>query len=232
MAKGVKKLLKEILKAENKMLKMLELGYIARDIPLKERHGIAYVDGSYNEQRKVGGYGVVMIFKDCRRTYNGVPDFLPADSISSIACELASVYVAVKAAQKEHLKKIIIKYDCAAIVDALERPKNNPSELVLWYRQAIKKAKKKIKVKFKKVKAHSGNTNNNQADTLARQVLKAELAKMEQLARAAKRRAAKKRQKQKAAARKKWKESFLLSLPLSLPCKALVVRKDTLPMIS
>ena len=28
MAKGVKKLLKEILKAENKMLKMLELGYM------------------------------------------------------------------------------------------------------------------------------------------------------------------------------------------------------------
>ena len=40
MGKGIKKLLKEILKAENKMLKMFELGYIARDISLKERHGI------------------------------------------------------------------------------------------------------------------------------------------------------------------------------------------------
>lgn len=227
MGKAIKKLLKKLLKTELKMMKMLEFGYIAQDIPLKERHGIAYVDGSYNEQRKVGGYGVVMIFKDCRRTYNGIPDFLPVDSMSSIACELAAVYVAIKAAQKEHLKKIIIKYDCVAIVDALKWPKKNSSELYLWYRNAIKKEKKKIKIKFKKVKAHSGNTNNNQADALARQVLKAELARLEQLSKAAKRRAAKKRQKQKAAARKKWKESFLLALP----CKSIVLRQNTLPML-
>lgn len=227
MGKGMKKLLKKILKVEKKMLKRLEFDYVARDMPLKASWGIAYVDGSFNEQHKIGGYGVVLICKGIKRQYNGVPDFLPEGSISSIACELAAVYVAINAACRAKLKKVIVKYDCVAIVDALNCSDKHRSELFIWYRKAIKRAKKKIKIKFSKVKAHSGNENNNKADALARQVLKAELAKAEQAARLERRRAAKKRKKQKVAAIKKWKQSFLLALP----CKALVVRKDTLPMV-
>lgn len=228
MGKKHKKLLKQILKTEKMMLKILKALCLKKDITTEKHKAIAYVDGSYNDTYCIATYGVVFMCGNKKKNYSGIPTFLPAGaSSSSTASEMAAVYVAARTAMEQRIKKLVINYDCEAVVDALTKPEKNPSKLVLWYRKMLKKASKHVKIKFRKVRAHSGIENNNLADSLARQLLRSEVAKTEKLAKMAKKRAARQRYKRNAALRAKLKNQFLPALP----CKAIVIRKNTLPIL-
>lgn len=179
MSKGIKKLLKKILKCQKKLLKIKEYEMLFyKDATAKTSNAIAYVDGSFNNNRNVGAYGIVFITKDSVKQYSGVPSFLPNEKVSSTYTELAAALQAIHIARSSKIKKLVIKYDCEIIHQWSKSKVDINDKTGQWYQKKVLSARKNLKIKFKKVKAHSKNRYNDLADSLAKAAVQKELSQL------------------------------------------------------
>lgn len=167
-----KELLKKILKTNKKILKMLQKNALLLDKPTDKNKAVVYVDGSYNDSVGIGAYGIVFLSESGKKTYSGNPNFPFSEGMSSTICECCAVITAIGIAMSLKFKKIVLKYDCSAVVDILEIPEHNRKPEQKWYCDCIVKAKRKIKIKFVKVPAHADNLYNKEADALAKAALR------------------------------------------------------------
>lgn len=127
-----------------------------------------YTDGAASGNPGPGGYGVVMLYKGHRKEISGGFKLTTNNRM-----ELLGVIVAL-----EHLKKaqshVLVHSDSKYVVDAFEK-----KWLEGWIKKDFKKVKnvdlwkrlllltKKHHVKFKWVKGHADNVENNRCDELA-----------------------------------------------------------------
>jgi ribonuclease HI len=127
-----------------------------------------YTDGAASGNPGPGGYGAVMIYKDKRKELSGGFKYTTNNRM-----ELLAVIVAL-----EHLKHqgshVIVYSDSKYVVDAIEK-----KWLQGWIRKNFKDVKnvdlwqrfltlsKKHNVKFKWVKGHADNVENNRCDVMA-----------------------------------------------------------------
>ena len=132
-----------------------------------------YTDGAASGNPGPGGYGVVMLYKDKRKEISE-----GFKHTTNNRMELLAVIVAL-----EHLKNlgsnVIVFSDSKYVVDAIEKKwldgwikKNfkNVKNVDLWLRFLA--LYKKHHVKFKWVKGHADNVENNRCDVLAVQAYK------------------------------------------------------------
>lgn len=131
---------------------------------------IAYTDGSFNQTKKKAGYGIVLFHHGKTFKESGKIPVLPSEKISSQSGETYAVIKAIDNAIKLQSKTIIIYYDCTNITEWLENI-NSTNIRATWYYKHLTKRKEKIEIIFKKVKAHSGNLCNNEADQLAKKAI-------------------------------------------------------------
>ncbi len=132
---------------------------------------VAYVDGSYNIETEDFGYGVVFFTKDGKESFNGFENHPEWSQQRNVAGEIYGSVAAMKRALKLGKKELFLHFDYMGIKSwALGEWKTN-IELTKTYKAYYDSIEKDLKVNFIKVKAHSNDKYNDQADRLAKDAI-------------------------------------------------------------
>lgn len=132
---------------------------------------IAYVDGSYREDREEYSYGCVIFHGGEMEKYSKK---FPKSSYSvhrNVSGEIAGSVFAIKKALEKNVKSISIFYDYQGIESWANGDWKTNTSLTKEYKKFIDQVKNDIEINFVKVKGHSDNTYNDMADGLAKKAL-------------------------------------------------------------
>lgn len=137
-------------------------------LPFSDR-AIAYVDGSYNANKRTWGYGVVIFpegqEKDAKE-YIG--DGTIYNTARNVTGEVYGAIKAVETAISMGFSEIEIHYDYQGISAWATGDWKAKQELTKFYKQTMDELSKKINITFNKVAAHTGVKYNERADQLAK----------------------------------------------------------------
>lgn len=132
----------------------------------------AYIDGSYDDKKKLFSYAGIIFFKDEKRI-----EFAFADSdttlveLRNVAGEIKAAMYAINIAIENKAKSIDIYYDYMGIESWANKEWKAKNSFTKHYVDYIDAVKPKINIYFKKVKSHSGNKYNDEVDLLAKQAI-------------------------------------------------------------
>lgn len=132
---------------------------------------VAYVDGSYDIANHRYGSGLVILWKGQKETYNFMGDTAELADMRNVAGEIMGAQRAMEYAVKNKAEKLIIYYDYEGIEKWCTKAWKANKKGTQMYVDAYEKAKKEIEIEFVKVKAHSGDKYNEEADTLAKEAI-------------------------------------------------------------
>lgn len=130
-----------------------------------------YIDGSYDSKTGNYSFGGVLIIDGKKRSFK--KKYL-ADDFSkyrNVAGEIKGAAFILNYCYKHNIKELLICYDYLGIEKWYDGSWQAESEIAILYTNFIKEIKDKIKVTFKKIKSHTGNTYNELADKLAKEAL-------------------------------------------------------------
>lgn len=130
---------------------------------------IAYVDGSFNADKKVWGYGVVLFSsgqEDEIKEFFG--DGICYNESRNVAGEIFGALRAVKAAISMGFSEVVVYYDYQGISAWADGSWQAKQELTQYYKESMDELSKKIAISFQKVNAHTGVKYNERADQLAK----------------------------------------------------------------
>jgi caulimovirus viroplasmin len=133
---------------------------------------IAYVDGSFEKNSGIYGYGVVFIEKD-----GSIEEYFDSGkeesykSMRNVSGEILGALKAAALATEKEYSSLAIFHDYQGIASwAIGDWKCN-KEKTIEYREKMREYQKKLKISFHKVLAHSGDYFNERADVLAKQAV-------------------------------------------------------------
>lgn len=133
---------------------------------------IAYVDGSYDVEKKAYSYGLVIqqANQEDILESEAYDDAMLSD-MRNVAGELAGAQRAMCYAKEHGAQSLLIVHDYTGIEKwcTKEWKANKPGTKA--YVQLCETIKEDVQVSFRKVKSHSGDTYNDLADRLAKQAL-------------------------------------------------------------
>jgi len=131
---------------------------------------IAYVDGSFEKDSGVYGYGVVFIEKN-----GNIEEYFDSgreesyQSMRNVSGEILGALKAASLAVEKGYSSIAIFHDYQGIASWAKREWKCNKEKTIEYREKMLEFQKKLKISFHKVQAHSGDHFNERADLLAKQ---------------------------------------------------------------
>ncbi len=130
----------------------------------------AYVDGSYNIQTGVYGYGVVLIFPDGHTEEQfGSGQKEEVASMRNVAGELKGAMIAMQYAVNHGFQKLTVFHDYEGIAKWAKGEWKTNLDATAAYREFAWMIGSKIELSFQKVDAHTGVLYNERADALAKQ---------------------------------------------------------------
>ena len=130
---------------------------------------VAYVDGSFNVDTMVYGYGVVMMYHGREEYYKGSGNEENMSAMRNVAGEILGAMYAMKYAYDHDIKNLVIYHDYEGIAKwCLGEWKTNKLE-TQTYKNKYQEYSKKVNISFVKVKGHSGDKYNDLADALAKE---------------------------------------------------------------
>lgn len=129
---------------------------------------IAFVDGSYNDEDKKIGYGVILITNKAEFTLYKALLYSPYVTARNVTGEIEAVKEAVSWAIENKKNEITIYYDYKGIEKWATKEWKAKQELTQKYVRFINEKAQLIKINFKHSKAHSGITYNEKVDALAK----------------------------------------------------------------
>ncbi|PLV56325.1 viroplasmin family protein [Thermotoga sp. SG1] len=133
---------------------------------------IAYVDGSYDV---VCGSGVVLCYRGKKEEYYFWTDIDEFKNSKNIAGEIMAALFAMDYALKQRAKKLILKHDLEGLEKWAKgeyRTKELVTRVYKYYYELFRG--KGLEVIFEKVKGHSGDFCNDEADRLAKRAARGE----------------------------------------------------------
>lgn len=136
-----------------------------------DERAVAYVDGSYNQSTKEYGSGAVLFFQDKKFVFSKSGNDPKLASMRNVAGEIIAAMAVMRYCLSNEISTLDIYYDYEGIrAWALGDWKAN-KEGTQQYSRFYREASKKLEVNFVKVKAHSGDEFNDEADRLAKQAI-------------------------------------------------------------
>ena len=133
--------------------------------------GTAYVDGSYNAATGEYSYGVVMFHGGKELHFSEKFDDAELATMRNVAGEIKGAEAAMTYAYENGLKELYIYHDYEGIAKWPLRQWQANKEGTIAYREFYDRIVNKVKVHFVKVKGHSGDKYNDEADRLAKEAL-------------------------------------------------------------
>ena len=133
---------------------------------------IAYVDGSFEKDSGVYGYGVVFIEKN-----GNIEEYFDSGreesykSMRNVSGEILGSLKAASLAVEKSYSSIAIFHDYQGIASWAKGEWKCNKEKTIEYREKMLEFQKKLKISFHKVQAHSGDHFNERADILAKQAV-------------------------------------------------------------
>ncbi len=131
----------------------------------------AYVDGSFNSETNEYSAGVIILFDDQKFEISKKGDDPELVDMRNVAGEIMGAEIAMNFALEKKVKSISIYYDYAGIEKWCTNEWAAKKAGTKKYKEAFEKASKYVQIRFVKVKAHSGNIYNEEADQLAKKAL-------------------------------------------------------------
>lgn len=132
----------------------------------------AYVDGSYNSNKKAYGSGVVIIKdEEVIKEMSIIGNNSSWAEMRNVAGEIKAAILAMNYAASKGYKSITIFYDYQGIESWATGEWKAKKECTKSYKEYFDEISKIVNVSFIKVKAHSGDKYNNMADRLAGELL-------------------------------------------------------------
>ena len=131
----------------------------------------AYIDGSYDV--KTGDYsfgGVLILGKDVY-SFNKAYKKDDFSSARNVAGEIKGAGFIIQYCINHNIKELVIYYDYIGIEKWYTKEWKANSDIARVYVDFVDKIKDKIKIHFVKVKSHSNDLYNDQADLLAKEAL-------------------------------------------------------------
>ncbi|MFR4492436.1 MAG: viroplasmin family protein [Clostridium perfringens] len=131
-----------------------------------------YVDGSFMVSKENYSYGFLVVKNDeILYEDNGVGYDKEAIALRNVSGEVEGAMKAIEYAIENGYKDIVLCYDYQGIESwALGTWKRN-NRITQNYNEFMQEKFKLIKVRFKKIKGHSGNKFNDRADILSKKAL-------------------------------------------------------------
>ena len=133
---------------------------------------IAYVDGSFEKDSGVYGYGVVFIEKN-----GNIEEYFDSgreesyQSMRNVSGEILGALKAASLAVEKGYSSIAIFHDYQGIASWAKGGWKCNKEKTIEYREKMLSYQKQIKITFHKVLAHSGDYFNERADELAKKAV-------------------------------------------------------------
>ncbi len=149
---------------------MTELSDVAAEIVLPP-DGTAYVDGSYNAATGEFSYGVVMFHNGQELHFNQKFADEELATMRNVAGEIKGAEAAMAYAYDQGMKELKIYHDYEGIAKWPLRQWQANKEGTIAYRAFYDKISENVRINFVKVKGHSGDKYNDEADRLAKEAL-------------------------------------------------------------
>lgn len=132
---------------------------------------IAYVDGSYNLNTKEFSYGMVILNGGKEKCFSEKFNDENLSEMRNVAGEIMGAMKAMRYCIDSGYKSIIIYFDYEGVEKWCTGDWKATKDGTKNYKKFYDSIKNIIDIKFKKVKAHSGDKYNDMADRLAKEAL-------------------------------------------------------------
>jgi len=131
----------------------------------------AYTDGSYNISDKRFSYGIVMFVKGEKLTFYEAFSNPELATMRNVAGEIMGARRAMEYCIENGYTSLEILYDYEGVEKWCTGAWKTTKEGTAEYNRYYNSIKEKLRVVFTKVKGHSGNKFNDEADSLAKEAL-------------------------------------------------------------
>ena len=135
----------------------------------KKSEAFAYIDGSFNESKQIYGYGGFIIYQGKKFIIKGNGNDSNLKDMRNVAGEILASKETIKKALELKIKSIDIYYDYEGIKKWATGEWKTNEEETKKYHDFFQDIKSKIIVNFIKVRGHSGEKGNDEADRLAKE---------------------------------------------------------------
>lgn len=132
----------------------------------------AYVDGSYEHSLKAYGSGIVILKNgEVKETFSVKGDDKDLVGMRNVAGEIEASKIAMMYCIENNIENLILYFDYEGIEKWCSGAWKTNKEGTIEYKKYYDAVKEKLNVKFVKVRAHSGDKYNEEADKLAKKAL-------------------------------------------------------------
>ncbi|AVB75578.1 ribonuclease H1 domain-containing protein [Methanococcus maripaludis] len=131
----------------------------------------AWVDGSFNLKNKEYGAGALIIFNGIKKEIKAKGNDTELSKMRNVAGEILASELAMEYAVSKNVKNLVIYHDYLGIEKWCTGEWKTNKSGTIEYKEKCKNYLKKLNIEFVKVKAHSGDKNNEIADKLAKESL-------------------------------------------------------------
>lgn len=128
----------------------------------------AFIDGSYDNSRKIYSYGSVITWNGQKIKLYGADSDSRFVDFRNVAGEIIAATRTLQFAVENQQSAIDIYFDYMGIEKWATREWKRNNELTRGYSDYVESIEDQIKIRFVKVKAHSGHAENDEVDALAK----------------------------------------------------------------